>query len=55
MNIKKGFYMANCNYFKLEVNGMILPEIYFDYEKAKAALRDIENNNIAVISRVIVF
>lgn len=47
--------MANCTYFKLEVNGMILPEIYFDYEQAKAALRNLENNNVALIGRVIMY
>ena len=47
--------MANCTYFKLEVNGMVLPEIYFNYDQAKAALRDIEKTNVAVIGRVIMY
>lgn len=47
--------MANCTYFKLEVNGMMMPEIYFNYDQAKAVLRDIENNSVAVIGRVIMF
>ena len=47
--------MANCTYFKLEVNGMVLPEIYFNYDQAKAALQNIENNNVAVIGRVIMY
>ena len=47
--------MANCTYFKLEINGMIMHEIYFNYDQAKAALRDIENNNVAVIGRVIMY
>lgn len=55
-NIKqKGYVMANCTYFKLEVNGMILPDIYFDYEQAKAALKNIYENNVATIGRVITF
>ena len=37
--------MANCTYFKLEVNGMMMPEIYFNYDQAKAALENICNNN----------
>ena len=47
--------MANCTYFKLEVNGMVLPEIYFNYDQAKAALRDIEKTNVALIGRVIMY
>ena len=47
--------MANCTYFKLEVNGMIMPEIYFNYDQAKAALENIENTNVAVIGRVIMY
>ena len=47
--------MANCTYFKLEVNGIMMPEIYFNYDQAKAALQNIENNNVAVIGRVIMF
>jgi len=54
-NIKKGFDMANCTYFKLEVNGMILPEIYFNYDQAKAALENICNNNVATYGRVIMY
>ena len=45
----------NCTYFKLEVNGILLPEIYFNYEHAKQTLRDIENKNICVIGRVIMY
>ena len=47
--------MANCTYFKLQVNGMMMPENYFNYDQAKAALRDIENNGVAVIGRAIMF
>ena len=43
----------NRTYFKLEVNGMILPDIYFDYDQASAALRDICRKNIATGGRVI--
>jgi hypothetical protein len=43
----------NCTHFKLEVNGMILPEIYFDYEQAKKALNNIIENNVACMGRVI--
>ncbi|MCQ2582103.1 MAG: hypothetical protein MJ170_03965 [Alphaproteobacteria bacterium] len=45
----------NCTYFKLEVNGMILPDIFFNYEQAKAALRNLENNNVALIGRIIMY
>lgn len=45
----------NCTYFKLEVNGMMLPEIYFNYDQAKTALQNIEKNNVAIIGRVIMF
>ena len=47
--------MPNCTYFKIEANGILLPQIYFNYDQAKAALRDIENNGVAVIGRVIMF
>ena len=47
--------MANCTYFKLEVNGIMMPEIYFNYDQAKAALQNIEKTNVAVIGRVIMF
>ena len=47
--------MANCTYFKLEVNGIMMPEIYFNYDQAKAALENIENTNVAVIGRVIMY
>ena len=36
----------SCTYFKIEANGMLLPEIYFNYDQAKAALRNLENNNV---------
>lgn len=42
-------------YFKLEVNGMLLPEIYFNYDQAKEALRTIEKNNVATFGRVIMY
>lgn len=45
----------NCTYFKIEANGVILADIYFNYDQAKAALRNLENNNVAVIGRVIMF
>ena len=45
----------NCTYFKIEVNGGILPEFYFSYEVAKQALRNLENNNIALIGRIIMY
>jgi len=55
-NIKqKGFNMPNCTYFKIEANGILLPEIYFNYDQAKAALRNLENNNVALIGRVIMY
>lgn len=45
----------NRTYFKLEVNGMLLPEIYFDYGQAKTALQTICDNNIATGGRVIMY
>lgn len=45
----------NRTYFKLEVNGMLLPDIYFDYEQAKKALQDICDNNVATGGRVIMY
>lgn len=46
----------NCTYFKIEVNGsMLLPDVYFNYDQAKAALRNLENNNVALIGRVIMY
>ncbi len=45
----------NCTYFKLEVNGMILPDIFFNYEQAKAALHNIKENNVACMGRVIMY
>ena len=45
----------NNTYFKLEVNGILLPEIYFNYEHAKQALQDIRDKNICVIGRVITY
>ena len=45
----------NRTYFKLEVNGMLLPEIYFDYEHAKKALQNICDNNVATGGRVIMY
>ena len=45
----------NCTYFKLDVNNTILPEYYFSYEAAKQALRNLENNNVALIGRVIMY
>lgn len=47
--------MQNCTYFKIEANGMLLTEIYFNYDQAKAALRNLENNNVALIGRVIMY
>ena len=47
--------MANCTYFKLEVNGMMMPEIYFDYEQAKAVLESVCKNNVATYGRVIMY
>lgn len=41
--------------FKLEVNNILLPEIYFNYDAAKKALRDIENSNVATGGRVIMY
>lgn len=45
----------NCTYFKIEANGVILADIYFNYDQAKAALRNLENNNVALIGRVIMY
>jgi len=45
----------NCTYFKIEANGILLPEIYFNYDIAKQALRNLENNNVALIGRVIMY
>jgi len=45
----------NRTYFKLEVNGMILPEIYFDYQQASQALQNISKNNVATGGRVIMY
>lgn len=47
--------MSNCTYFKLEVNGMMMPEIYFNYDQAKAALEHICNTNVATGGRVIMY
>lgn len=47
--------MPNCTYFKIEANGILLPEIYFNYDQAKAALRNLEDNNVALIGRVIMY
>lgn len=47
--------MPNCTYFKLEVNGMMMPEIYFNYGQAKAALEHICNTNVATGGRVIMY
>ena len=41
-------------YFKIEANGM-LSEIYFNYDQAKAALRNLENNNVALSGRIIMY
>lgn len=45
----------NRTYFKLEVNGMLLPEIYFDYGQANKALQHIRDNNVATGGRVIMY
>lgn len=45
----------NRTYFKLEVNGMLLPEIYFDYEQSKRALQNICNNNVATSGRIVMY
>ena len=47
--------MPNCTYFKLEVNGMMMPEIYFNYDQAKAALEHICNTNVATGGQVIMY
>lgn len=45
----------NRTYFKLEVNGMILPDIYFDYQQAKKILQNICDSNVATGGRVIMY
>lgn len=45
----------NRTYYKLNVNGRLLPDIYFDYQQAKKALENICENNIATGGRVVVF
>lgn len=44
----------NFTTFRIEINGsLLLPDIYFNYEVAKAALKNIEENNVATFGRVI--
>lgn len=45
----------NRTYFKLEVNGILLPEIYFDYQQASKALQHIKDTNVATGGRVIMY
>ncbi len=45
----------NRTYFKLEVNGILLPEIYFDSGQAKTALSHICAHNVATGGRVIMY
>lgn len=45
----------NRTYYKLNVNEILLPEVYFDYQQAKKALENICENNIATGGRVVVF
>lgn len=45
----------NRTYYKLNVNGILWPDIYFDYQQAKKALENICKNNIATGGRVVVF
>lgn len=45
----------NRTYYKLNVNGILLPDIYFEYQQAKKALENICKNNIATGGRVVVF
>lgn len=47
--------MANRTYFKLEINGIMMPEIYFNHDQAKAALKNICESNIATGGRIIMF
>ncbi len=42
-------------YFKIEANGMLLPEIYFNYDVAKQVLRNLEKNNVSLIGRIIMY
>ena len=43
----------NCAYFKLEVNGILLPHIYFNYDVAAKELEKICKNNVATGGRII--
>lgn len=45
----------NNTYFKLEINGMLMPEIYFNYDQAKQALQHICDTNVATYGRVIMY
>ena len=45
----------NRTYYKLNVNGILLPSVYFEYQQAKKALENICKNNIATGGRVEVF
>ena len=45
----------NRTYYKLNVNGILLPSIYFEYQQAKKELENICENNIATGGRVVVF
>lgn len=45
----------NRTYFKLEVNGILLPEIYFDYGQSSKALQYIKDTNVACGGRVIMY
>lgn len=47
--------MATCTAWKIVFNGCTLPEIYFNYDQAKASLRQLEESSCGGFGRVVLY
>lgn len=43
----------SCSCFKLVANGIVMPEIYFQYDQARQARQKLKDNNIAMCVNII--